>query len=127
MRKDESGQSMVEMALVLPVLLLLLVGILDFGRILYSYAHLHMAAQETVRKGGLGSKDLEIAQFAKNYIHLGDSSKLQVKVSPSDANRHSGDYITVTLKYPLQIYTPLLSDILPVPEYIETDSTVRVE
>jgi Flp pilus assembly protein TadG len=127
MRKDESGQSMVEMALVLPVLLLLIVGMLDFGRILYSYAHLHMAAQETVRKGGLGSKDLEITQFAKNYIHLGDSSKLQVKVTPTDSNRHSGDYITVTLKYPLQIYTPLISDILPVPEYIETDSTVRVE
>jgi Flp pilus assembly protein TadG len=127
MRKDESGQSMVEMALVLPILLLLLVGMLDFGRILYSYAHLHMAAQETVRKGGLGAKDLEITQFAKNYIHLGDSGKLHVTVSPIETNRQSGDYVTVTLKYPLQIYTPLLSDIIPFPEYIETDSTVRVE
>jgi Flp pilus assembly protein TadG len=127
MKKDESGQSMVEMALVLPVLLLLLVGILDFGRIFYSYSHLHMAAQETVRKGGLGAKDLEITQFARNYIKLGNSSKLLVTISPSDNNRRSGDYVTVTLKYPLQIYTPLLSDILPVPEFIVTDSTVRVE
>ena len=59
MRRDERGQSLVETALVLPVLLLLLVGILDFGRIMYSYAHLHMAAQETVRVGGLDKSDSE--------------------------------------------------------------------
>jgi hypothetical protein len=127
MRKDERGQSMVEMALVLPVLLLLLIGILDFGRIIYSYAHLHMAAQETVRKGGLGAKDLEIVQFAKGYVHLGESSQLNVIITPSETSRHSGDYVKVTLKYPFKLYTPLISDILPVPEYIETDSTVRVE
>jgi Flp pilus assembly protein TadG len=127
MRKDESGQSLVEMALVLPILLLLLVGILDFGRILYSYAHLHMAAQESVRKSGLGAKDLETIQFAKNYIHLGDSSQLKVTVAPTDVNRKSGDYVKVTLEYPLKVYTPLLSNILPIPEFIISDSTVRVE
>ncbi|HLO12995.1 MAG TPA: TadE/TadG family type IV pilus assembly protein [Pseudoneobacillus sp.] len=127
MRKDESGQSMVEMALVLPVLVLLLVGILDFGRIMYSYAHLHMAAQESVRKGGLGAKDLEIIEFARNYVHLGDSSQLEVTITPSEANRRSGDYVQVTLKYPLHLFTPFLSKILPVPQFFETDSTVRVE
>jgi hypothetical protein len=127
MRKDESGQSAVELALVLPILLLLLIGILDFGRIMYSYAHLHMAAQESVRKSGLGAKDLEVIQFTKNYIHLGDTSKLQVTISPTDTNRSSGDYVKVNLKYPLELYTPLLSDILPLPEFITTDSTVRVE
>jgi Flp pilus assembly protein TadG len=127
MRKEESGQSMIEFALILPVVVLLLVAILDFGRIIYSVADLHMAAQETVRKAGLGAKDLEITQFARNYIHLSESSQLQVSISPTEANRHSGDYVKVTLKYPWKLYTPLLSDILPVPEYIESDSTVRVE
>jgi Flp pilus assembly pilin Flp len=127
MRKEESGQSMVEFALILPVVILLLVAILDFGRIIYSVADLHMAAQETVRKAGLGAKDLEITQFARNYIHLSESSKLQVSISPTESLRHSGDYVKVTLKYPWKLYTPLLSDILPVPEYIESDSTVRVE
>jgi Flp pilus assembly protein TadG len=127
MRKDESGQALVEMALVLPVLLLLLVGILDFGRITYSYAHLHMTAQESVRKGGLGAKDSEIIQFAKNYVHLGDPSQLQVSITPTETNRRPGDYVKVSLKYPLKLYTPLLSAILPVPNYMETDSTVRVE
>ena len=137
MRKDERGQSLVETALVLPLLLLLIVGILDFGRVTYSYAHLQMAAQETVRKGGLGKTDAEMTAFAKNYVHLGDSSKLIVEISTlSDNNmqpiaagtpRKSGNYVKVKLKYPLKLYTPLLSNLFPSPLYAETDSTIRVE
>ncbi|HYK74991.1 MAG TPA: TadE/TadG family type IV pilus assembly protein [Pseudoneobacillus sp.] len=127
MRKNESGQSMVEMALLLPILLLLLVGILDFGRFLYSYSHLNMAAQETVRVGGLGDSDSEIIKFARNYVHLGDASKLQIDISPEESSRNSGEYMTVHLKYPFQLYTPLLSNLFPSLLWIETDSTIRVE
>jgi Flp pilus assembly protein TadG len=139
MRKDERGQSLVETALVLPLLLLLIVGILDFGRVTYSYAHLQMAAQETVRKGGLGKTDTEITSFAKNYVHLGDSSKLIVEISYLSDNTlqpvavapgtkgKSGNYVKVKLKYPLKLYTPLLSSLFPSPLYAETESTIRVE
>lgn len=127
MRKDERGQSMVETALLLPVLLLLLVGIIDFGRLIYSYAHLHMAAQETVRLGGLNKSDQAITGFAHQYVQLGDPTKLQVDITPSDLVRHSGEYVTVTLQYPFTLYTPLISMILPSPLFIETESTIRVE
>ncbi|WP_442599129.1 TadE/TadG family type IV pilus assembly protein [Neobacillus sp. D3-1R] len=127
MRNNESGQSMVETALLLPVLLLLLVGILDFGRFLYSYSHLNMAAQETVRVGGLGGSDSEIIEFAHNYVHLGDAANLDVNITPKELDRHSGDYMTVDLKYPFQLYTPFLSHLFPSLLWIETDSTIRVE
>ncbi|MHC0036747.1 TadE/TadG family type IV pilus assembly protein [Pseudoneobacillus sp. C159] len=126
MVRNEKGQSIVEMALVLPVLLLLLVGIFDFGRTVYSFSKLHMAAQETVRKAGLGATDLEITQFAKNYLQQSDGT-LQVTITPTQANRKSGEYVKVTLKNPLKLNTPLLSKIIPLPEYIEANSTVRVE
>lgn len=127
MIKEERGQSLVEMALLLPVLLLLIVGIIDFGRILYSYSHLHMATQETVRLGGLGKTDSEIIQFARDYIHLGDSSELTVSITPNEGNRDSGDYVTVTLQYPIELLTPLLSEIIPNPVQLQADSTIRVE
>jgi Flp pilus assembly protein TadG len=127
MKKDERGQSMVETALLLPVFLLILVGILDFGRVIYSYAHLHMAAQETVRLGGLGEKDSAISTFAHQYVHLGDSTKLVVDITPNDSIRHSGNYVTVKLSYPLEFYTPLISKLFPTPFTIKTDSTIRVE
>jgi Flp pilus assembly protein TadG len=127
MIRDERGQSMVEMALILPVLLLLLVGIFDFGRVLYTYMHLHLATQETVRLGGLGKSDAEITTFAQNYVHVGDSSLLAVTVSPTETYRDSGDYVTVKLEYPLEIVTPIISSLISSPLAITTDSTIRVE
>ncbi|HEY2422152.1 MAG TPA: TadE/TadG family type IV pilus assembly protein [Neobacillus sp.] len=127
MRKDERGQSIVETALLLPIFFLLIAGILDFGRVLYSYAHLQMAAQETVRLAGLGENDQNISTFAHQYVHLGDTSKLQITTSPIDTKRHSGDYVTVSLTYPYKFFTPLISKLFPSSFKIQTSSTIRVE
>lgn len=127
MRKDERGQALVEMALILPILLLLLVGIIDVGRVIYSYAHLQMAAQETVRLGGLGKNDQAITNFADQYITLGDPTNLKVKITPKDTERHSGDYVTVELSFPFTFNTPFVSQLFPSPFYLDTKSTIRVE
>lgn len=127
MKKDQRGQALVETALILPVFILILVGILDFGRLIYSYAQLQMAAQETVRLGGLGETDAEITTFAHNYIHLGNTNNLQVAISPDDTTRKSGDYVTVTLKFPFQFFTPFVSKLFPSQFMIVTASTIRVE
>lgn len=48
-RWHQRSQSMVEFALVAPLLLLLLFGIVDFGRIIYVYVTLNQAVNEGVR------------------------------------------------------------------------------
>lgn len=48
-RKRESGQAIVEFALVLPILLVLLCGIIDFGWIYYNQITLNNAAREGAR------------------------------------------------------------------------------
>ena len=45
----ERGQALVEFALVLPILILLLVGIFDFGRAVYAFNTVNNAAREGVR------------------------------------------------------------------------------
>jgi Flp pilus assembly protein TadG len=127
MKKDQRGQSMVETALLLPVFLLIFVGIIDFGRLIYSYAHLQMAAQETVRLGGLGKSDQEITNFAHQYINFSDQTKLTIEISPKDTIRHTGDYVTVKLHYPFKFLTPMISKLFPTTFTIDTDSTIRVE
>lgn len=127
MIRDERGQSVVEMALIVPVLLLLLVGIIDFGRVLYSYSHIHLAAQETVRLGGLGKTDAEITQFAMDYIHIGDPTLLTVTITPTEGYRVGGEYVTIALEYPLELFTPFLSDLIPNPIFVQADSTIRIE
>jgi hypothetical protein len=127
MVRDESGQALVEMALLVPVLLLLVVGIFDFGRVFYSSLHLEVAAQETVRKGGLGSSDSEMESFAKNYLHVGDPALLQVHITPADSVRKSGDYVSVELTYPVELVTPMLSNLFNSNFNIHANSTIRVE
>jgi Flp pilus assembly protein TadG len=48
-RKRDSGQELVEFAIVFPLLMLLLLGIIDFGRIMYSYSAITNAAREGTR------------------------------------------------------------------------------
>ena len=127
MRRNEQGQSMVETALILPVLLLLILGIIDFGRMMYSFSHLHMAAQETVRVGSLGEGDADIIAFARGYVQMNDTNQLIINISPTELNRDAGDYVTVKLEYPFEFFTPLVSSLFPSSLSIKAESTIRVE
>lgn len=52
MRKtDEKAQGMVEFALILPILLLLIIGIVEFGRFLFHYSSVTSASREAARYG----------------------------------------------------------------------------
>ena len=48
LRKD-NGQGMVEFALVLPILLLVMFGIIEFGRLLFTYSMISAASREGAR------------------------------------------------------------------------------
>lgn len=126
MIRDERGQSLTEFAVILPLLLLLLCGICDFGRLMFAYMQLNNAAQETVRQGGLGLTDSQMTSFAKSYVTVGDRNQLTVTISPIDTVRHSGDYVTVKLAIPITMMTPMISKILPNP-IVRANSTIRVE
>jgi Flp pilus assembly protein TadG len=47
--RSQRSQALTEFALVMPLLLLLMVGIFDFGRLLYAYATIDNAANEAAR------------------------------------------------------------------------------
>ncbi|MFC5469336.1 TadE/TadG family type IV pilus assembly protein [Cohnella suwonensis] len=126
MIKEQKGQSLVEFALLLPLLLLLICGVVDIGRLMFAYASLNMTTQEAVRLGGLGKGDAEIADYAKNHLRVGDASDLEVTITPGQATRKNGDDITVKLTYSLPLITPLMTEIIPAP-VLSANSTIRVE
>lgn len=126
MFRCEMGQSLTEFALVVPLLLLITCGILDFGRVVFTYLQMNIVVQEAVRLGGLGKGDADITAFSRENAQVDNSNALRVTISPTQANRKSGDYVKVTLKYSLPYVTPLIGSLLPQPE-ITADSTIRVE
>ncbi len=56
-RARQRGQGLVEFALVLPILLLMVWGVMEFGRLLYLYSEVSNAAREAVRYGIAGGDD----------------------------------------------------------------------
>jgi hypothetical protein len=52
-RIDANGQSLVEIALLLPVVALLLIGVVEFGLILYAHVQVANAAREAARAASL--------------------------------------------------------------------------
>ncbi len=70
-RQGQPGQALVEFALVLPILLLLAVGIMDFGRALFVYSEVSNAAREAVRFAAVNPGDCgEIASRARSMFSL---------------------------------------------------------
>ena len=64
-RRGERGAAAVEMALILPVLLLLVGGIIDFGRAFNAQMTLTQAAREGARMQSLGYTDAQVTSRAR--------------------------------------------------------------
>lgn len=120
--KSEKGQSLVEFALIVPVLILLLLGIIDFGRIFHAYLTIDHAGREAARAASIGKNVAEIKSVAVNKASsIGlTSGQVQVVTGPS------GTDATITISYPITFLTPLIGSIAG--PLTLTDATVmRVE
>ncbi|WP_053367498.1 TadE/TadG family type IV pilus assembly protein [Bacillus sp. FJAT-27245] len=125
--KSERGQSMVETALVLPLLMMLLFGIVDFGRAFHAYLTLDHAGREAARLASIGSEDTIIRNKINSSVAGLDTSKLTITISPvNKTNRPSGTDATIKLSYNIDLITPLLgSAISPLP--LTNTTVMRVE
>jgi len=97
---DQQGQSLVELALVLPALMLILVGILQFGIVFKQYITLTDAVREGARKaavsrhrGAAAATDYAKGEVVKSGSDLGSGfTKSNVTVTSSWTR---GDDVTV--------------------------------
>lgn len=103
--KDEQGASAVEFALVLPILLLLIFGIIEFGLLYHDYLAVTHAAREGARMAAVGKYDPAIiAQRAG----LPAGSLTIVRGYPT-GSKMTGDPVEVSVSYP----HPFLTGYLP--------------
>lgn len=125
--KNEKGQSMVEFAIIFPILILILVGIIEFGFMFSGYLTLTNASRETARSISLGANDASAIQRANDSIVNLDQTHLIVTISPVESLRAQGDLVTVTLTYNYEFLTPFMEAILGNHFQLITDTTMRVE
>lgn len=124
---SRKGQSAVELALILPVLVLLLVGLLQVGLIMEDFLQLQTATEEGARAAMLGESDAQIAQAVDQSAPRLDPNSLTVTVTPPAANRTPGTEVTVTTDYPIAIDIPLLQSLLGSGVQLSSQVTMRME
>jgi len=123
--KSQKGQSMVEFALVIPVLILLLFGILDFGRVFHAYLTIDHAGREAAREASIGKDDGTIRSVAVNKASSINLAESQVDISPG-GTKSSGSQVTITITYPISFLTPVISSITG-PITLKNSTVMRVE
>ena len=94
--RNNRGQAIVELAILLPVLLLIIMGILEFGRVFNSYMIISHASREGARTGSVGGSDLEIISAIDGTTTTLNPANMTVTIS-TPSGRDRGDPMTVTV------------------------------
>lgn len=123
--KQNRGQTLVEMAIVLPILVALIFGMTDFARVLNGYLATTEASREGARVAALSGNDAAVVLAVSKAAPNLDSTRLTVTTVP--ATRTRGDSVTVTVTYSIDIITPLVNTMLTNPMPITSQTIMRVE
>jgi Flp pilus assembly protein TadG len=104
--RAENGQSIVEFALILPLLSLIVFGIIQFGLLFYTYIDLTSATREGARKAAVSRTANDGVQRAMNAIaastSIVDDAETSVTVTPGQPWT-SGQDVDVTVTYPYEL------------------------
>lgn len=121
-----NGQALVEFALLLPLLLLLLCGIVEFGRLFSAALTVSHSAREGARLGAVGVSDTEIINRVKASAPVLNGDNLIVEITPSTV-RERGQEIIVTVSYPVNVVVPLITAFTGDTVTVSSASIMRVE
>lgn len=115
-RKVERGQSLVELAVSLIVIMLLLVGMVEFGIAFFQFVQLRDAAQEGVLYGVLNPDD---DNGIVNRVRASSSAPIDLQNDPNltitpalIGSACEGNSIQVIITYPHQIIMPLIGPVI---------------
>lgn len=122
MRKNNRGQAIVEFALILPVLVVLVMGLLEFGLFFHAHINVTYAAREAARIAALDTNATDQTITATAQATMPTVSNLTVTVSPP-APRVTGLPVTVSVSLPHTFLTPLIATLMPANPYTITSST----
>ena len=103
--RGERGQSLVEFALLLPIFLILLFAIVDFGLGLNAWITITNSAREGARAGAVGADAATITQKVQDTSGALDMDKLTVTVT--NAQGQPGGSVVVDVDYQYDLITPL--------------------
>jgi len=135
--RERRGQGLVEFALILPILLLVLIGILEFARILFIYVNVSNAAREGARYGVVHPTDLGGIrnQVTERLALVGDDVLPVVSYDHGPGTTGftdgraaaAGDRVRVRIEYTIDAMTPIMRPFMPEGLDLDTESRRTIQ
>ncbi len=112
LRETERGQSLVEFAMVLPLFLLLLFSIVDFGRAFYTWLVVTNAAREGARAAAVqldqpAVYDKIYSSFCDSYPSGCSLDPGRMVITPTNIQGPRGSEVTIRIDYNFDFATPI--------------------
>ena len=101
----ESGQSLAEFAIVAPLFIIMVFGIIDFSLGLKAWLTVSNASREGARVLVLGQSCSQVTSQAQTVAQ--GLAGVSVSITPATCTGNSGDPMTVTVSYTYNSVTPL--------------------
>ncbi|MHC1760184.1 MAG: TadE family protein [Negativicutes bacterium] len=127
MKLKNRGQAIVEFALILPILIVLVMGILEFGLFFHSYVNISFASKEAARLAALDANATSQSIAASVQATMPAARNVAITLTPA-APRTTGLPVTVSVSTQHTFMMPLISVLMPSNPYtISSSTTARSE
>ncbi len=103
--EHERGQALVEFAMVMPIMLLLLFALVDFGRAFYSWLLITNAAREGARVAATQSPLTDVETRVYDAASALDAASITITTTNVQGPR--GEIVRVNLAYSFSFVTPI--------------------
>lgn len=140
LKRGEKAQSTVELALIMPVLVFFLLGIMEGGRIFAGYVELQNAARDGARYAAIHCTEKKVPDgqvsfwvqqsltpWVQKRLTMLNPALLEVALLRTRSSDGDDVWIQVTLRYPLQIVTPVIGSLTGNPFVLEVTMAMRTE
>lgn len=128
-RSGDDGASAVEFALVLPILVLLIVGIVQFGFLFMEWLQIEHAAREGARWAALdhpytgSSTDTRTVEYKVRLAAQDLDGSLEISISPTYEQRRYGEPVIVTVRCEVPVFTAQMGELLEATPTVPLSST----
>lgn len=107
---SERGAAAVEFALILPILLSIVLGTIEFGRAYNTQISLTHAARETARSMAVSGNWTKAVSLGRSAAPSLDTDEMTFTAAPAACT--AGAMVTVTIDYPLNTITGIAEDMV---------------
>lgn len=121
--RSEHGQALVETAITLPILALLLLGMVDGGRICSAWIVVTNASREGARVAAVGGSESDVLSRVQDAM----PNLTPYTVQTTNIGGAAGDSVTVDVSHDVTLITPLIGAILGNVVTVDSTAVMRLE